>query len=65
MVLFYELHFIYSGGLFKLDDIPKASLWLHGKNTEGVDFNGNAVAVTATRALSSLHGKILEIHQLN
>ena len=35
-------------------------MWLHGKNAEGMDFKGNAVAVTANRALSSLHGKILE-----
>ena len=26
-------------GLFKFDDIPKASLWLHGKNAEGMDFS--------------------------
>ena len=49
-----------SGGAFKFDDIPKVSLWLHGKNAGGVDLKGNAVAVTANRALSSLHGLILE-----
>ena len=49
-----------SGGSFEFSDIPKASLWLHGKNAQGVDFKGNAVAVTANRALSSLHGLIVE-----
>ena len=46
--------------MFKFDDIPKASLWLHGKNAGGMDSKGNAVAVTANRALCSLHGFIVE-----
>eukprot|EP01036_Dinobryon_divergens_P042723 gene42723-56789_t len=45
---------------FKIDDIPKASLWLHGKTIKNEAEKGNAVAITANRALSALHGRIVE-----
>eukprot|EP01036_Dinobryon_divergens_P026521 gene26521-35187_t len=45
---------------FKIGDIPKASLWLHGKTIKNEAVKGNAVAVTANRALSALHGRIVE-----
>jgi len=48
----------------KIHDIPKASLWLHGESAKGEAFRGNAVAVTANRALSALQGRIMEQSQV-